>query len=261
MEMVILGSAGWVPQADRMTTCVAVRSGDALLLLDAGTGVARLREPRFSRLLPREGSVDILLSHLHLDHTAGLTFLPALWHGLPTTIHVPSGESTGFGLDVFDRLVGPPFFPHGFAAFPMPIVVTSIAPGAASVGGLSLEVRAQIHPGGSLGFRLGDRLAFMTDTAYDPAAAEFAAGVDVLVHEAWCKGQGDPEELQRGLAGHTSAEDAARVARDAGAGELLLSHLTPLRDEVYYAEMLARARGIFPHTHLCADGLGRTWDS
>ena len=260
MEMVILGSAGWVPQAERMTTCVAVRVGDALVLLDAGTGVARLREPRFARLLPANGSVDILLSHLHLDHTVGLTFLPALWQDLPTTIHLPPDEVSGYGPDVLERLVGPPFFPHGLAAFPMPVVVATLPVGSSVIGGLPVEVRSQTHPGGSLGFRLGDRLAFLTDTAHHPGAAEFAAGVDVLVHEAWCKGQGDPEELRRGLDGHTSAEDAARVARDAGAGELLLSHLTPLRDEVYYAEMMARARGIFPHTHLCADGLARTWD-
>jgi ribonuclease BN (tRNA processing enzyme) len=184
-----------------------------------------------------------------------------LWRDLPTTIHVPPVEVTGYGPDVLDRLVGPPFFPHGLAAFPMPVTVAALALGSASVGDLALEVRAQAHPGGSLGFRLGDRLAFLTDTPYDPAAADFAAGVEVLVHEAWSKGQGDPDELRRGLAGHTSAEDAARVARDAGAGELLLSHLTPLRGEAYYAEMLVRARGIFPHTHLCADGLARTWDT
>ena len=130
MEMVILGSAGWVPQAERMTTCVAVRVGDALVLLDAGTGIARLREPRFARLLPREGSVDILLSHLHLDHTAGLTFLPALWQrsaARPSTSH--RTRSAGYGPDVFERLVGPPFFPHGFADFPMPVVARCARPG------------------------------------------------------------------------------------------------------------------------------------
>lgn len=261
MEMVILGSAGWVPQADRMTTCVAVRTGSTLVLLDAGTGLARLREPRFAHLLPPQGSVDILLSHLHLDHTAGLTFLPALWSDIPTTIHVPPVEVTGYGPEVLERLVGPPFFPHGFAGFPMPVTIATLGLGPASVGGLPLVVRSQSHPGGSLGFRLGDRLAFLTDTPYDPAAAEFAAGVDVLVHEAWSIGRDDPEELRRGLGGHTSAQDAARLALAAGAGELLLSHLTPLRDDGYYAQMLERARDIFPHTHLCADGLARTWDT
>ena len=66
-----------------------------------------------------------------------------------------------------------------------------------------------------------------------------------------------PPALAVGLGSHTSALDAARVARDAGAGELLLSHLSPLADESYYTEMLAAARTIFPATSLCEDGLSR----
>ncbi|MCZ7663728.1 MAG: MBL fold metallo-hydrolase [Thermoleophilia bacterium] len=90
MELVVLGSAGWIPQQERMTTSLALRVGDVLVVLDAGTGVARLLEPGLRRLLPPPGSaVHVFLSHYHLDHTAGLTYLPVLWPGNPTTVYGP----------------------------------------------------------------------------------------------------------------------------------------------------------------------------
>ena len=259
-ELVVLGSAGWVPHAGtgRMTTCLALRLPDALFLFDAGVGLARLSEPRFRRLLPERGVVHLFLSHLHLDHTVGLTFLPGLWRDTPLTIHVPGEPMTGFPAEtVLDRLVGPPFFPHRLDGFPMPVTVTEARPGEVMLEGRRVVVRSQQHAGGSLAYRVDDLFAFLTDTVYDPESAGFARGVALLVHEAWTRGEDDPEWLKLGLTSHTSAEDAARVAREAGVRELLLSHLNPLCDEAYFASMLARARQIFPTTFLGADGLER----
>jgi ribonuclease BN (tRNA processing enzyme) len=260
LELVVLGSAGWVPQtgAGRMTTSLALRTADLLILFDAGVGLSRLAEPRFRHLLKGGAPVHLFLSHLHLDHTVGLTFLPGLWQENPVTIHVPGEAVTGYpAATVLDGLVGPPFFPHRLAEFPMAVTVEEVLPGSLSLAGLTVAVRAQRHAGGSLGYRAGDALAFLTDTSYDADSAGFAAGVGILVHEAWTKGDGDPEWRRAGLDSHTSAEDAARVARDAEVGELLLSHLPPLGDEAYHAEMLDRARAIFPRTFLCEDGLSR----
>ena len=259
-ELAVLGSAGWVPQpeAGRMTTSLAVRAADTLFLFDAGVGLARLAEPRFHRLLDGAVPVHLYLSHLHLDHTVGLTFLPALWQENPLTLHVPGEAITGYpAATVLDGLVGPPFFPHRLSEFPLAVRVEAVLPGEHEVAGVRMAVRAQRHPGGSLAYRLGDAFAFLTDTPYDVGSAAFAAGVSTLVHEAWTRGEGDPEWQRAGLSAHTSAEDAATVARDAGVGELLLSHLTPLGDTQYHLEMLARARAVFPRTFLCEDGLTR----
>ncbi len=106
---------------------------------------------------------------------------------------------------------------------------------------------------------MDDLLAFLTDCTYDPGASEFAAGVQLLVHEAWTHEGDDPGATQARASGHSSAEQAAQVARDAGVGELLLSHLPPA-DDTYSAEMLGRARAIFPNTTLCSDGLIRRLD-
>ncbi len=259
-ELVVLGSAGWIPQSERMTTSLALRFEDVLFLFDAGTGLARLLEDRHRHLIPAVDSpIHLFLSHLHLDHTIGLTFLPALWSN-PTIVHFPAPaveEVAGTSRGVFDLIFGGPFFPMAFRDLLPDISLEAMRPGEAQVEGHRISVRQQVHPGGSLGYRVDDMLAFITDTAYDPAEADFARGVQVLIHEAWdCELEGGPDPDSTGLNGHSSAEDAARVAKEATVGELLLSHLPPGNADCH-AEMLARAWAIFPTTELCVDGMTR----
>jgi len=100
---------------------------------------------------------------------------------------------------------------------------------AEALRAVELSARAQPrhwHP--TAGLRVGDRLALITDTAYDPGSAPFARGVDHLLHEAW------------GTEGDGSAAEAAQVAADAGARRLTLIHMAPDADE---AALLAQAPG------------------
>lgn len=257
MQLVVLGSGGWIPTTARMTTSVLLRDGDSLAVFDAGTGLGRLLEPKFRRLLPESGPVHIWLSHLHLDHTVGLSFLPALWSNR-TVVHVAQQVLEEFGGDVLERLVGPPFYPHLLRSLPLHVTVESAPGGLQHWDGVPVIVRAQTHPGGSLGFRVGDSFAFVTDTIHDPATVEFVRGVRLLMHEAWVWEQTGTDETRASLTGHTSAEDAARIARAASVGELVLTHLSPLVAGSYLDKMLSRARAIFPETYLSEDGLERS---
>lgn len=58
------------------TPCVEVRCGERLFILDAGTGLSALGMELGQT---SHDNIDILLSHLHLDHISGLPFFkPAL---------------------------------------------------------------------------------------------------------------------------------------------------------------------------------------
>jgi ribonuclease Z len=82
--------------------------------------------------------------------------------------------------------------------------------------------------------------AYSCDTARSDVITRLARGADVLVHEATGTEQG----------GHTTNEQAAEVARQAGAGRLVLVHLPPGVDD----GQLGAARKTFPRTEFGTDG-------
>lgn len=91
--------------------------------------------------------------------------------------------------------------------------------------------------------------AYMTDTLFRERFADYVKGVDLLYHEA-TYGREDA-----GLAKstyHSTAGQAAALARLAGAKKLLLGHFSARYVDI--SPLLAEAREIFPDTFLCSDG-------
>lgn len=95
--------------------------------------------------------------------------------------------------------------------------------------------------------------AYCTDTVYSPDIAEAIKNVDLLYHEAsFAAIDGELAKLN----GHSTAAEAAKVARLAGAKRLLIGHFSMrYRDTSLLVE---EARGIFPDTEEAEEG--RTYD-
>lgn len=90
--------------------------------------------------------------------------------------------------------------------------------------------------------------AFCSDTKYMPRLAEMVKGVDLLYHEStYCNEQADRAKLYY----HSTAEQAAMVAKAAGAGRLLLGHYSARYEDEQV--MLNEARAVFPETYLTAE--------
>ena len=109
-RLIILGAGGWFPAHGRQTACALFRDGDCAIMIDAGTGVGRLVER--PELLDGVKRLDILLTHFHLDHVAGLAYLPAIGLCDETTVWGPGlalyGTPTGA---LIDRVAREPFHP------------------------------------------------------------------------------------------------------------------------------------------------------
>ncbi len=106
----------------------------------------------------------------------------------------------------------------------------------------SLEATAAPEPSRSF--------AFCTDTAFCPGLVSQIKGVDLLYHEAtFCSDQA--ERARR--TGHSTAREAASIAREAGAGHLLLGHFSSRYQEMDCFEREARA--VFPNVSLAVDGM------
>jgi ribonuclease BN (tRNA processing enzyme) len=260
MRLMLLGTRGWIPGAGRETTCVTVDHDGELLIFDAGTGLSRLLQAPGSSMLESARHVRLFLTHFHLDHVCGLAYVPGIFAGRSLTVHAPAQELTGVDPErAIAELIRAPYNPRPWAEIDaVRLTVAPLAAGDNHVGGHVVRVRVQQHTPPSVAYRLDDSVVLATDTTHDLATAEFARGVEVLLHEAWIDGveEGDPAKadlVRNAYAGHTSARRAADLAAKAQVGELILMHLNPFYDEGYYRQMEMSARDIFAPTSIYPD--------
>jgi ribonuclease BN (tRNA processing enzyme) len=243
MNCVLLGSGGWIPTSRRETCCALVRDDAHALLIDAGTGIHRLFER--PDLLAGVQSVDIVLTHFHLDHVIGLSYLPGLTLPEPPTIWGPGELFTGVPTrTILEQLLGPPLF-----STPLSTVASAIREVPKTefeVTSFTLRTRVQErHAEPTLALRIGDSLTYCTDTAPDFANVAFAAGSRALLHDAWYAGETSND------GNHSAGGDAGRIAREARVARLVLIHVHPLlADEESLVASAARA---FPNVTVARD--------
>ena len=191
------------------------------VIFDAGTGLFRARDLLVTRTL------DIFLSHVHLDHCIGLTFLyDVLWERdvEQVRVHVDPAKRSA----IEDHLYHPDLFPvkPNFEICPLPSVHTL-------ADGIQLATFPVEHPGGAHGFRLEGpniSMAYVTDTTANLEAdyVEQIRGVQTLIHECYFP---DGWEERAKLTGHSCLTPTLEVAQAAGAQQLYLVHINPLQDD------------------------------
>lgn len=217
MQLHFLGTTGYHPNNRRQTACLMLPESG--MILDAGTGLFRARP------LIRTRHLDILLSHVHLDHSIGLTYLYDVLRDQSVervTVHVAEDKVEAIERHLYARLlfpVQPNFEIRTFGATPF------VLPGDCRVTPFAL-----VHPGGSHGFRLDwpDRsLAYVTDTTARPGTnyAQAIRGVGTLVHECNFR---DGFEDQAELTGHSCLSPVIALARSIEIQRLFLVHINPL---------------------------------
>jgi ribonuclease Z len=107
----------------------------------------------------------------------------------------------------------------------------------------------EVHPEQVMGpVRRGRRVAYISDTRPSARVVEFVAGADVLIHEATYV---DALRTQAWERGHSTSVQAAEVAREAGVGRLLLTHLSSKNPRS--REHLDEARAVFAHANVAED--------
>jgi ribonuclease Z len=242
MNVVLLGSGGYFPTSQRQTSCVLLP--DVGVVLDAGTGVSRLGK------YLRTERLDVFLTHAHLDHVAGLTYLinvvPAEV-ARNTTVHGEAVKLAAIREHVFSELI----FPVAPTFRLEPLDGIHPLPDGGSLSHFGLK-----HPGGSIGFRLdwpGHSMAYVTDTIADPNAdyVHHIRGVDLLIHEAYFVG--DAGDLPS-ITGHSCLSAVVEVAAAAGVGRLVLVHIDPNVESSPEVDM-HKARRVFEKTEFGFDGM------
>lgn len=254
MKLLFLGTSGYHPTERRQTACLLLP--ECGVVLDAGTGIFRL-----GRYLQTD-EADLFLTHAHLDHSVGLTYLFSVLASHPLkrlTIYGEADKLQGIKTNLFSECLFPVEPPWNFR-----VLETHRRTDFQSVKSTGPIIKLPhdgrlthfplAHPGGTVGFRLdwpGRSMAYVTDTTADPNAAyvKNLQGVDLLIHECYFP---DSHADLAVKYGHSSLSAVAEVARKAEVGKLLLTHIDPLHTSGENLD-LAAAQRIFPQISLAED--------
>jgi ribonuclease Z len=95
------------------------------------------------------------------------------------------------------------------------------------------------------------KVVFAGDSRPSAGTRAIAEGADLLIHEATFADDEQPRAVETG---HSTAREAAEVARDAGVRQLALTHLSA-RYSLNAGELLQQAREVYPNTVIARDGM------
>ena len=255
LDLLFLGTAGSAPTASRGTSSTLLRRGGDRLLLDCGEGTQR------QLLRSDAGLVDlehVFLTHLHADHVLGLPGMLKTFalrgRDVPIAVHGPRG--TKALLDALAVVIG---------RLTYELRVVELSPGdAVERDGYRLVPFPVRHGGTALGYALREdgRPGRFDVAAADelgvpdgPARGALQRGedvtlpdgrtvrpADVLVHEATFLAE---ERARAQETEHSTAGEAALVAREAGVALLALTHVS---SRYAGSEVEEEARQLFPDT-------------
>jgi phosphoribosyl 1,2-cyclic phosphodiesterase len=218
------------------TACVEVRSADgSLLVLDAGSGIRDLG----LSLDSSPGRIDVLLTHLHMDHIQGLGFFAPMFDS-SREVHLWGPMSTTHSLRTrLARYLSPPLFPVYLRDLPW-LQLHDILDGAVfEIGPFQIKSAQVCHPDSTFGYRVSTSdatLAYLPD--HEPALGltagylsgdwtsgySLAAGVDLLIHDAQYT---EDEYVSRVGWGHSTLAQALDFARLCDVRQLVLFHHNP----------------------------------
>lgn len=255
---------GWIPVRGRHTCCYCLEYNGCLILLDAGTGLARFSEPTFAGIADKYEKVYIFLSHYHLDHIAGLIYLPHFFKGKEVHIAGPGKAIYGAGVkEILTTLTSSPYFSHAISDFPMKMHFHNLRPGVRKIDGLETATFLQEHSDPSLGIKIENSVCYCTDTTTSVFTASFAKNCKLLLHEAWFDKKdysgllhrmGSSPDARKALSSHSNVEAVAQIASDAQVDALMLIHLNPDYTPRRLTAMEKQAQTIFPNSFLAKEG-------
>jgi phosphoribosyl 1,2-cyclic phosphodiesterase len=256
MNVTIWGTRGSLPSPSPEnnyfggnTSCVQVTHGDAFLVLDAGSGIRRLGD----NFPPNITRIDILLTHLHMDHIMGLGFFLPLYNpNMEVNIWGPTSTKESL-LSRLQRYLSPPLFPIRLQDLPCQPNVLEINHSTFVIGDLNIKSTYVCHPGPTIGYRIENKqsvLCYMPDhepalgSAHFPEEPSWTSGyelahkADLLLHDAQYTSE---EYAPRVGWGHSSMVDALKFAEMAAVKKMLFFHHDPSHTDTYLRMLLNKS--------------------
>ncbi|PLS18821.1 hypothetical protein CVD28_04975 [Bacillus sp. M6-12] len=217
MKLTVIGCWGGYPAKNEASSGYLLECDNFKLLIDCGSGVLS----RLQNHLKPEDLDAVVLSHYHPDHVADIGVLQ---HALLIGSFLGNEKKTlpiyGHTLDFaeFEKLT--------YKDITTGIEYTEDKP--VTIGPFTFTFMKTIHPAPCFAMRIesgGKTIVYTGDTAYMDELSEFASDANLLLCESNFYGHMDGSG-----AGHMTSRDAGRVAHQADAMLLMLTHLPHFGD-------------------------------
>jgi phosphoribosyl 1,2-cyclic phosphodiesterase len=244
------------------TSCVEIRVGSTILMMDCGTGAREMGLALAGEFKGRPTQVHLFVSHTHWDHIQGFPFFaPAYVPGNQLTIYSVRGTDKSLE-KIFTGQMDASYFPVELADLRASLHFVELQ-GPVTIGPAAVSHIYLNHPGIAIGFRIqiGQKaVVYVTDhepyslrsgksehtLRKDKEVTDFARGADLYIREAQYTDEEYP--AKRGW-GHATWSNVLDSAHEARVGRLALFHHDPMRDDnaldqivaACHARMRARA--------------------
>lgn len=265
MKVILHGTRGAYPTSSERnrklggnTSCIEVVHGEERIIVDAGTGIIGIDFDTFYNA----DRIDILLTHLHMDHIQGLAFCRPLFNP-SKEVHIwgPGGSPESLQARL-NRFMSPPLFPIALRDLPSKLLIQELPNTAFKIGNFKILAEFISHPGPTVGYRIecnSKTVTYIPD--HEPVIGklhlypedEWVSGFklahrsDLLIHDSQ---YGKEEYLKKVGWGHGSLDIAAEFCDRAKAKKLVLFHHDPAHSDEertrMYKDMIQRTNYAFP---------------
>ncbi|MDI9348567.1 MAG: MBL fold metallo-hydrolase [Candidatus Symbiobacter sp.] len=253
MKVTFWGVRGSIPCASDThlkyggnTSCLTVEKGDAMLILDAGTGIVELGKYIRAKNIK---SASLLLSHAHLDHIMGLPFFSPVWNPdfkldvFAGHLKLPRGIES-----VFNAVFGEPTFPVPIKAMRGITEYTDFVAGEdLSLNGFMVRTIALYHPNGATGYSIeldGKKICYITDVEHvisqpDQGIINFIKSADLFIYDTTYTDQEFPAKIGWG---HSTWQEGMRLGQAADVKRYALFHHEPDRTDAIMEKLEAEVK-------------------
>jgi phosphoribosyl 1,2-cyclic phosphodiesterase len=226
------------------TSCVEVRAGESILMLDCGTGARQMGMALMREFPGRALDLHVFVSHTHWDHIQGFPFFaPAYIPGNRITVYSLRGADKSLE-KIFTGQMDASYFPVELSDLKARLEFVELQ-GRVEIGPVRVSNIYVNHPGMATTFRIevgGKSVVYTTDHEpyslllgdnefnrnKDLQVTEFARGADLYIREAQYTDEEYPGK--RGW-GHSTWSEVLEAAQHAGVKRLALFHHEPMHDD------------------------------